>query len=103
MVLWQHGNLVPITPQKLRDWWQEYLPWLRDMLRGFEAYHNAFPKQDGEVPPEQVREMVRRKNMLFTILPDKGFTATYVAIDTDCLKVRQDGLLLWSRLCSVLC
>ena len=73
------------------------------MLRNFEAYHTALPEQDGEVPPEQVRGMVRRKIMLFTILPDKGFTATYVAIDTDCLKVRQDGLSLWSCLCSLVC
>lgn len=86
-VVQSRGELTPITSQKLRGRWQEYLPWLRDILRDLEDYHAAFPVQDGEVPPEEVKAMVQRKNMLYTILPDKGFTATYVAIDTDCLKV----------------
>ena len=33
------------------------------------------------------QEEARRKNMLFNILPDKGFKATYIPIDTDCLQV----------------
>ena len=44
-LLEQRGNLVPISAAKLKQRWQQYLPWLKDILADFEAYHQALVPQ----------------------------------------------------------
>ena len=129
-VLEERGDLVPVTTGKLRRRWQEYLPWLRDILADFEAYYQEAAHVDAAQPNQAAQvcaayhhhyhqqqqqqyiiissssinnmnittsqhrnikhvqaEAKRRKNLIFSILPNKGFKAAYIALDTACLRV----------------
>ena len=44
-LLERRGDLWPISAVKLKQRWQQYLPWLKDILADFEAYHQALVPQ----------------------------------------------------------